>query len=148
MPVIDRSVTTAADPQAVWAYLSDFTTTTEWDPGTVRTVRVSSDGGTGTTYENTSRFMGRETRLTYVVVAASAPSRIQLRAENDQLTATDTITFTPAGTGTLVQYRAELVFKGWLRRLDPLLGLPVLGYPFKRLGDDAQRGMERALARL
>ena len=112
MPVIDRSVTTAADPQAVWAYLSDFTTTTEWDPGTVRTVRVSGDGGIGTTYENTSRFMGRETRLTYVVVAASAPSRIKLRAENDQLTATDTITFTPMGTGTGVQYRAELVFKG------------------------------------
>jgi carbon monoxide dehydrogenase subunit G len=148
MPVIERSVTTSADPQAVWDYLSDFTTTTEWDPGTVRTVRVSGDGGIGTTYENKSRFMGRETRLTYVVVEASAPTRFQLRGENDQVSATDTMTFTPLGTGTRVDYRAEIVLKGKLRRLNPVLGLPVLGYPFKRLGDHAQRGMERALARL
>ena len=38
----------------MFAYLSDFTTTNEWDPGTVSTERVSGDGGVGTTYHNTS----------------------------------------------------------------------------------------------
>ena len=47
--------------QVVFAYLSDFTTTTEWDPGTVRTTRESGDGGIGTRYRNVSRFLGRET---------------------------------------------------------------------------------------
>jgi hypothetical protein len=28
----------------VWAFLSDFTTTEEWDPPTVSTVRVTGDG--------------------------------------------------------------------------------------------------------
>ena len=52
---------------AVFGYLSDFTTTTEWDPGTVVTVTQHGDGGVGTTYLNTSTFLGRTTQLTYVV---------------------------------------------------------------------------------
>jgi hypothetical protein len=35
---------------AVFDYLSDFTTTTQWDPGTVTTVRQHGNGGIGTTY--------------------------------------------------------------------------------------------------
>ena len=63
---IERTVTTPTPLPTVFAYLSDFTTTTEWDPGTVRTVRESGNGGTGTRYRNTSRFAGRETELVYV----------------------------------------------------------------------------------
>lgn len=148
MPTIERTVVTHADPQAVWDYLSDFTNTTEWDPGTVRTVRVSGSGGPGTVYDNTSRFLGRETHVTYTVAESSAPVRIQLRGENDAIQATDTITLTAQGTGTRVHYRADIVPKGRLRRLDPLLGLPVLNLPFKRLGDEAEKGIQRALDNL
>ncbi len=148
MPTIERTVTTTASPQAVWDYLSDFTTTTEWDPGTVRTVRVSGSGGVGTVYENTSRFLGRETQVVYTVVESSAPMRIQLRGQNASVTATDTMTFTAVGTGTRVHYRAELELQGPLRRINPLLSLPVINFPFKRLGDDAEKGLREALARL
>lgn len=51
-----REVTTTVAPEVVFAYLSDFTTTEQWEPGTVRTTRVSGDGGVGTRYANTSRF--------------------------------------------------------------------------------------------
>ena len=47
---LQRSVESSASPAAVFAYLSDFTNTNEWDPGTVKTVKVSGDGGVGTTY--------------------------------------------------------------------------------------------------
>ena len=58
-----RRIVTAEKPLAeVFAYLSDFTTTTEWDPGTVRTVRTAGDGGFGTEYLNTSTFAGRRLR--------------------------------------------------------------------------------------
>ena len=148
MPTIERTMSTAAAPQAVWAYLSDFTTTNEWDPGTVSTVRRSGDGGIGTVYDNTSRFAGRETRLVYTVVNSTAPTRIQLRGENESVVATDTITLSAEGSGTRVHYRADLEFRGLLRRLDPLFSLPVLNLPFKRLGDGAQQGIQRALDRL
>jgi carbon monoxide dehydrogenase subunit G len=148
MPTIERTITTSASPEAVWAYLSDFTTTNEWDPGTVRTVRRTGDGGVGTVYDNTSTFLGRETKLVYTVVESSAPTRIQLRGENQSVTATDTITMTSDGSGTRVHYAAELEFRGMLRRLDPLFSLPVLNVPFKRLGDGAQQGIQRALDKL
>ena len=57
---------------AVFDYLSDFTTTTEWDPGTVVTVNHHGDGGVGTTYLNTSTFLGRKTQLT-TSCASSSP---------------------------------------------------------------------------
>jgi hypothetical protein len=50
---------------AVFGYLSDFTTTTDWDPGTVTTVRRHGNGAVGTTYLNTSTFLGRTTQLTF-----------------------------------------------------------------------------------
>lgn len=148
MPTIERTITTTASPDAVWAYLSDFTTTNEWDPGTVRTVLRTGTGGVGTVYDNTSRFLGRETHLVYTVVESDAPTRIQLRGENESVTATDTITMTAQGLGTRVHYVAELEFRGMLRRLDPLFSLPVLNLPFKRLGDGAQQGIQRGLDKL
>lgn len=140
---IEREVTTSAPPDRVFAYLSDFTTTTEWDPGTVKTVRTSGDGGVGTTYQNTSKFMGRETELTYEVVEYTAPSRIVLHGTNETVDATDSITVEAHGSGTHVTYTADFAFSGFAKVLAPLLA-PAL----KKLGDDAKKGMEEALAKL
>ena len=140
---IEREVTTSASPDRVFAYLSDFTTTTEWDPGTVKTVRTSGDGGVGTTYQNTSKFMGRETELTYEVVEYTAPSRIVLHGTNETVDATDSITVEANGSGTKVTYTADFAFSGFAKVLAPLLA-PAL----KKLGDDAKKGMEEALAKL
>ncbi len=66
---LHRSVTVEKPLDTVFGYLSDFTTTTQCDPGTVKTVRTSGDGGLGTEYLNTSAFagatMGRNTEVTY-----------------------------------------------------------------------------------
>lgn len=140
---IQRTVTTAATPDKVFAYLSDFTTTTEWDPGTVKTVRTSGDGGVGTTYENTSKFMGRETRLTYTVAEHQPPSRIVLHGTNETVDATDSITVEPNGAGSRVTYTADFSFKGVAKFIAPLMS-PAL----KKLGDDAEKGMSEALAKL
>jgi carbon monoxide dehydrogenase subunit G len=138
-----RTVTTSAPKDEVFAYLADFTTTTEWDPGTVRTVRASGDGGVGTTYRNVSRFAGRETELTYTVVDHDPGNLVALRGENRTVRALDTMTFLPAGAGTEVTYTADFDFGP----LTPVLS--VLMWPLlKKLGDDAERGLREALARL
>ena len=62
---IVRTVATDRPMAEVFAYLSDFTSTEEWDPGTLRTTRESGDGGVGTRYRNVSRFLGSGTELTY-----------------------------------------------------------------------------------
>lgn len=147
---IERTVTVDHPVDRVFAYLSDFTTTTEWDPGTVRTERVSGEGGVGTHYRNISTFLGRETELNYLVVEHVPGQRLALRGENDTLVAHDTMTFvrgagsgTTPGEGTTVTYRAEFEFKGLARLVAPLLS-PA----FKKLGDDAEQGMRAALGQL
>lgn len=144
---IARTVTTPTPLPTVFAYLSDFTTTTEWDPGTVRTVRESGNGGTGTRYRNTSRFAGRETELVYVVERLEENRVIALRGENATVVAHDEMTFRGLGPdgqgGTEVTYVADFDFKGLTRFIAPLLA-PAL----KKLGDEAERGMREALDRL
>lgn len=143
MTTLKRTVTVAKPLDKVFAYLSDFTTTTEWDPGTVDTVRVKGDGGVGTEYQNTSKFAGRETRLTYVVERLVPQEVFALRGENKTLVANDTMTFRRVGDSTEVTYVAEFTFKGITKFLAPLLG-PA----FKRLGDHAEKGMYDALQAL
>jgi NAD(P)-dependent dehydrogenase (short-subunit alcohol dehydrogenase family) len=138
-----RTVITDKPIDAVFAYLSDFTTTTEWDPGTVRTVRERGDGGVGTEYLNTSRFLGRPTQLRYLVQELDPPRRIRLRGENATVVATDTMTLTSVPAGTEVIYTAHFAFKGGAKYLAPLLR-PA----FRRLGDEAEVGLRTALAAL
>lgn len=138
---IVRTLTVDRAPEEVFAYLHDFTTTEEWDPGTIRTTRASGDGGVGTRYHNVSRFLGRETELTYVVEQVEAPRLFRLRGENATVVAHDTMTLTPTGSGgTEVTYRAEFELKGAARLVAPLLA-PA----FRRLGDEAEVGLREAL---
>ena len=145
---LQRTVIVEKPLDKVFAYLSDFTTTTEWDPGTVKTVRTSGDGGFGTRYLNTSTFAGRETRLTYVVEDLVPNRHIALRGENKTVIAHDTMLFREAGddagvASTEVTYTADFTFKGIARLVAPLMR-PA----FTRLGNAAERGMAAALARL
>ena len=142
--IIVRTVSVDTPVAAAFAYLSDFTTTTEWDPGTVRTTRHSGDGGPGTRYHNVSRFLGRQTELTYVVEELDPGRRLRLRGENRTVLAHDTMTFAPTPSGgTAVTYRAEFELKGLAR-----LAAPFLRPAFSKLGDDAQAGLRASLQRL
>ena len=144
---IVRSVTVARPLDEVFAYLSDFTNTNDWDPGTVRTERVSGDGGLGSRYHNVSKFLGRETELDYLVIEHVPGERFALRGENATVVANDTMTFmrshTAEGEGTTVTYHAAFEFKGVAKFIAPLLA-PAL----KKLGDEAETGMHDALGRL
>lgn len=141
---IQRVIETDAAPAAVFAYLSDFTTTTEWDPGTVETTRVSGNGGVGTVYRNVSEFNGRRTELTYEVVESVPESRFALRGEGKGARASDVMELAATESGgTRVTYAADIRLKGLLR-----LAEPFLGRAFTTLGDEAEAGMRAALSRL
>ena len=66
-----------------------------------------------------------------------------MRGENKTVISVDTIAVRPAGAGTKVTYTAEFTFKGAARYIGPLFR-PALA----RLGDQAETGLGRALARL
>ena len=140
---LQRTVETKAAPAVVFAYLSDFTHTNEWDPGTVHTELTSGDGGVGTKYHNVSKFMGRETELTYEVVQHQPDYRFALRGENSSVIANDTMEISRSGEGSTVTYTADFEFKGIGKLVAPLLK-PAL----KKLGDEAETGLREALGKL
>ncbi len=140
---VQKTVVVAKPLDAVFGYLTDFTTTTQWDPGTVATVKQNGDGGVGTTYLNTSSFLGRTTQLTYVVQEFVPGERIRLRGENKTVISVDTMSFRRVDGDTEVTYAAEFTFRGTARFVAPLLR-PAL----ERLGQHAQADLYQALNKL
>lgn len=118
---MSRQVHTSAPTAVSFAVLSDFTTTEEWDPGTVSTRRISGDGEVGTRYANVSRFAGRTVETEYTVIALDRGRRIVLRGRNPGVLATDTMTVEATADGSVVTYTVEFEFQGAVRFIEPLL---------------------------
>lgn len=139
---VERTFTVSRPITEVFAYLGDFTTTNEWDPGTRSTTRTSGDGGLGTTYANTSEFMGRTVDLTYETVTYDEPNRVQFRGRNGRTTATDSMTLTssPDG-GTSIHYRADFEFPFPINLVAPF----VVGRKLPALADETIEQMKRSL---
>ena len=134
---------THQNPEEVFAYLSDFSTSEEWDPGVVEAERLG-DGPVreGTQFRLVADFMGRKSPLTYRVLEYDPPRAVTFLGENRTVTSRDRIVFEPIRHGTRVTYDAHLELRGALRIIDPLLG-PA----FKRTGDRALDGLRGVLER-
>ena len=143
MKTLRRTIRVDKPLRRVYDYLADFENTEEWDAGTVRTTRTSGDGGVGTTYRNVSRFLGKETELTYVVIGLEQARTIALRGANKTVVAHDTMRLSGDDEHAEVDYTAVFEFQGLARYLEPLLT-----FPLKRLGDEAEDSLRLALQRL
>ncbi len=137
----NASVETPRPLDEVFAYLSDFSTTEEWDPGVVEAKRVNGAAvGHETEFRLVAEFLGRKNELAYRIVEYDPPHAVTFLGENATVVSRDRITFESTTAGTRVTYDADLVLKGPLRIADPLLGLA-----FKRVGDRALAGLRRTL---
>lgn len=133
---------TPREREDVFAYLSDFSTTHEWDPGVLDAERLNDAAvGEGTEFRLVTEFLGRKTALTYRIVEYDPPRAVTFRGENATVISDDRITFEAIEPGTRITYDAELKLKGPLRIADPLLGLV-----FNRVGDQALAGLKNRLA--
>ncbi len=127
----------------VFAYLSDFSTTREWDPSVVDAERLNGQTvGEGSEFRLVARFLGRKNELTYRIVEYDPPVAVTLLGENATVVSRDRITFEITPQGTRITYDADLALKGLLRIADPALGLA-----FTRVGDRAVAGLRRTLDR-
>jgi carbon monoxide dehydrogenase subunit G len=126
----------------VFAYLSDFSTTQEWDPGVVEAERLNDGAvGEGTQFRLVAEFLGRKTALSYRIVEYDPPRAVAFRGENATVISNDRITFEPVGNVTRITYDADLALKGPLRIADPVLRLA-----FNRVGNRALAGLRHKLA--
>lgn len=140
---VQREVVTSADPRSAFDYLADFTTTEQWDAGSIRTIRVHGNGDIGTHYANSTKLAGRTRNVDYEVVALTPGASIELRGKNSALSARDVLTVAPHPNGSTVTYRAQFTFRGWLRYAEPILRRRM-----SHLADDSAAGLRRELARL
>jgi carbon monoxide dehydrogenase subunit G len=137
------SIETEWTREQAFAYLSDFSTSAEWDPGVVEAQRVGTGAvGKGTEFRLVAKFLGRTTPLTYRVLEYEPPSAVTFLGESGTVVSHDRITFDTIATGTRVTYDAELRLKGLLRVADPLLTRA-----FNRVGDRALGGLRAVLGR-
>lgn len=132
-------------PSAVYDYLKDFTTSEQWDPGTVETTLVEGDGGIGSEYHNRSVFRGNETELTYVTMDLQPGRLVVMRGENRSVIAQDTMSISPGagGEGAVLVYEADFTFKGLAK-----LATPFLRGQLTKLGDEAEEALNRELSKL
>jgi carbon monoxide dehydrogenase subunit G len=129
--------------ERAFAYVADFTTAAEWDPGIVSSVRTSGDGAIGSTYAVEAEFRGKTLPFSYTVTALEPNRRIVLRGEGDRATSDDDISFEPTPDGgTRITYVADLRLKGLLRVVEPFLGGAI-----RTMGAKALAGLEAALSR-
>ena len=135
------SVDSPQPPGEVFAYLSDFSTTAEWDPGVVEAEQLGDAPlAEGSEFRIVADFLRRRTTLIYSVVEYDPPNAVTFRGENSSVVSLDRITFDPSDGGTRITYDADLALKGPFR-----LAGPLLAFAFKRVGDRALAGMRRTL---
>lgn len=135
--VVTEVIEVPRTPAESFAYVADFTTVAEWDPGIHSSRRVSGEGGPGTVYEVQADFRGKTVPFTYTVTAFEQDRRIVLDGVGEKATSLDTIVFEPVGDGrTRITYTADFKLKGVLR-----LAEPFLGRTFTKLAHDALEGL-------
>ena len=145
MTRLHETVTTRLPVEAAFPFIADFANNPAWDPGTASARRLDHGPiGVGATYELDIRMRGSTMPMTYRITAYEPNARVELRGEGANVRARDDIRFaaTPSG-GTTVDYVADLELTGWWRLLTPFLG-----GTFRRIGEGARDGMQRALDRM
>ncbi|HEY5046075.1 MAG TPA: SRPBCC family protein [Solirubrobacteraceae bacterium] len=137
----NASLDTPRPPDEMFAYLSDFSSTQEWDPGVIEAERLGdAPVREGTEFRLLASFLGRKTPLTYHIVEYDPPNAVTFRGENSTVVSLDRITFEPSERGTRITYDADLALKGPLKLAGPLLGVA-----FNRVGARALAGLRRTL---
>jgi carbon monoxide dehydrogenase subunit G len=149
MAIYTTTLRIAAPPEATFAYVSDFRHAT-WDPRVSSARRVGSDGpiGVGTSFVLASPLpIGsiefHYTITAYDITAYDPPHRVVLTGSTWFARYTDDISCRPDGSGgTSMEYQAKFDLRGLLG-----LGEPIMQWLFRRVGNDATRGIPAAVVR-
>jgi Polyketide cyclase / dehydrase and lipid transport len=135
------TLTVNAPLDAVYDYLADFETTTEWDPRIRHTERRFGDGGPGSVYGCSVFHLGRPTAMTYIVLDGRRPSEVQWVGRSRYLTQRDVLRLRrhPNGT-TVVDWQSTFAYPALSGTSEGLLTLPL-----RQLCDRRQQGLQVAL---
>ena len=142
--MVDRPI------EQVFDYISDFTTSAVWDPGTATCHRVSGNGDVGTEYAKTWRRPGRRHRVDVRLTVTEYVQNHVFALHGSAGLVDSLLRFTvrPATAGpgqscTRLTFTGDYVFRGWVRLLGPMLTRIL-----KQASDAVQVRLEEELLRL
>lgn len=144
MTKLTETATTSLSQEETFARVAEFENIYLWDPGVVRSTKLSlGDTGVGTIYDLVLSYGGREMSMQYIVTEYEPHHRITLEGSGGVVEAVDTITFAADGDATRVTYQADLRLVGLAR-----LAQPFMNARFNAIGEAAGDGLRRWLADL
>ena len=131
------SIQTPMPLEQAFDFMADLRNFERWDPG----VSSSQQGeGVGPGLDAVYEVFANGTQLTYSIVEYDRPRRLVAEANTDRLRSYDVITIEAVGLGSVVTYDATLELKGLYRLFGPVMGLI-----FRRIGSQADTGLQKAL---
>jgi dehydrogenase/reductase SDR family protein 12 len=144
MTVLHEIVEVKRPVEEVFAYVSDFATTAEWD-STARSARKLSSGAisVGTQFEVVCALPVGSVTLLYTVQKLQKlqdNSVIELRGQCAFFEVRDTITLSSTTTGTRIDYRAEFQFKPLISSVAALSSKGL-----EKMGRESVAGLAEAL---
>ena len=112
MTVLRETADVARPIDEAFAYVSDFTTTQEWD-ATAISARKLTPGkiAEGTEFEVVCALPVGSINISYKIEALEHNKRVVLSGSSRFFDIRDTISFSPSQRGTKIEYRAEFFFK-------------------------------------
>jgi len=144
MAVLRERIDTALPLDKAFAFVADFANAERWDPGVVTSERTNPGPvGIGARYRLGVRLRGKAAPMDYEITVYEPSRRVVLTGAGSGVAAVDDIRFEATGTGTRIDYVADIQLQGLMR-----LAAPFAGGSFAKIARDASDGMQRALDEL
>jgi carbon monoxide dehydrogenase subunit G len=141
MTRLHEEIETPLPLDVAFPFVADFANSSRWDPGVSLSEAVNpGPPAVGARYRLMVRMGGRFAPMEYRVSVLEPMSRVVLIGSGSGVSAVDEIRFERSGTGTRIDYTADIRLGGLLRLVQPFLG-----GSFRKIAKDALAGMEKAL---
>ncbi len=140
---LHERIETALPLDETFAFIADFANSSHWDPGVATSERIDTGPvALGARYRLGVRMRGRVAPMEYRITTFEPPARVVLTGDGSGVSAVDEIRFAPRadGTGTAIDYTADIRLGGWMRLIQPFVG-----GAFEKIAKDALGGMQRTL---
>ena len=144
MTRLHEEIETPLSLDVAFPFVADFANSSRWDPG-VRSSEAVNPGppAIGARYRLMVRMGGRFAPMEYRVSELEPMRRVVLTGSGSGVSAVDEIRFERSGTGTHIDYTADIRLGGLLRLVQPFLGRS-----FRKIAKDALAGMQTTLSEM
>ncbi len=125
----------------VFRYTANFGNIEQWDPGVIESEKFTPGPvGVGTRFRVLVKSGISPTPMDYEIKRYEPPNRVVLEGRGGRIHAIDDIRFSKTGSGTMVDYTADISLSGVAGLIEPLIGGVLEG-----VGRKALAGLQEAL---